>query len=151
MSRWKAEGVTGPLPSRIPEGLEVVRGGSCSCSTASSEFLQIINWPRLPLCSRGLEMKEVGRGGEGSRGPGYCLLSTSLLLTSLANTPSHVARLQIASATCGCALWRPCPGIRSGWPSGEGGASQALGQPWLCPFRTTLTLLSYLSSMLLET
>ena len=31
------------------------------------------------------------------------------------------------------------------------GASQALGQPWLCPFRTMLALLSCLSSMLLET
>lgn len=67
---WKAEGVTGPLCSGIPRGPGVGRGGSCSCS-ASSKFLQIINWPRLPLCSTGPgpEKLEVGSGrGKGAGG-----------------------------------------------------------------------------------
>lgn len=33
-------------PLRDPSGPGGGRGGGCSCSTASSEFLQIINWPR---------------------------------------------------------------------------------------------------------
>lgn len=45
----------------------MVRGGGCSCSTASSEFLQIINWPRLPFCSTGWE-KEVESGGGREQG-----------------------------------------------------------------------------------
>lgn len=54
-----------------------------------------------------------------------------------------------------CYLWMCCAEALPRRPLGAafrwGGASQAPGQPWLCPFRTTLTLLSYLSSMLLET
>lgn len=64
----KAEGVTGPLLSGIPQGLGVVRGGSCSCSIASSEFLQLINWPRCCWAPAGQERKEVGSvRGRGKR------------------------------------------------------------------------------------
>lgn len=67
-ARGKAEGVTGPLPSGIPQGLGVVRGGSCSCSIASSEFLQLINWPRCCWAPAGQERKEVGSvRGKGKR------------------------------------------------------------------------------------
>ena len=151
MSRWKAEGVTGPLPSRIPEGLEVVRGGSCSCSAASSEFLQIINWPRLLLCSTGLEMEEVGVGG--GREQGTRLLSALNLPSPDISGKRSFPPGSVTNRLC--YLWMCCVEALPRHPLGAAflgwGASQALGQPWLCPFRTMLALLSCLSSMLLET
>lgn len=60
------------LPSGIPQGLGVGRAGSCSRSTSISEFLQIINWPRLPLLRRTREGDgELEEGGvPGNQAPG---------------------------------------------------------------------------------